>query len=235
MNQIAENIASVRRRIAAAAETSGRDPADITLVAVSKTHPRETVETALVAGQTIFGENRIREAEVKFARPLPGAELHMVGHLQSNKTRVAAGLFDRIHSIDSLKTANRLDKHLAEAGRTMAALVQVNLGGEEQKSGIEATEVLDFLRELAKLDHLKTDGLMILPPFFDDPEETRPYFRDLRELRDELIKQDLGGIELRHLSMGMTNDYAAAVEEGATMVRVGTAIFGQRQPYPHRD
>ena len=232
MSTIAENLAIVRRNIAAAAKRNGRDPADIILVAVSKTHPREIAEEALAAGQNVFGENRIQEAADKFSTPLPGAELHMIGHLQSNKTKVAAGLFDRIHSIDSLKTATRLDRHLEEAGRSMAALVQVNLGGEMQKSGIDAADILDFLRELAKLSRLKTDGLMILPPFFDDPEETRPYFQQLRRLRDELTKENLSDIELKHLSMGMTNDYAVAIEEGATIVRVGTAIFGQRKPYP---
>jgi pyridoxal phosphate enzyme (YggS family) len=228
LGSIAVNLARVRGEIAKAAAAAGRDPAEITLVAVSKTKPRSLVVEALAAGQTVFGENRVQEAEEKYIPPLPGAELHMVGHLQSNKAKSAAALFDRIHSIDSLKTARRLDHHLAELDRTMEALVQVNLGQEPQKSGIDEEETAALLRALAKLERLRVDGLMVLPPFFDDPERARPYFVALRELRGRLAALDLGGIELKHLSMGMTADYPVAIAEGATIVRVGTAIFGER-------
>jgi len=228
MSGIADNLIRVRRRIEEAAEAAGRDPAGITLVAVSKTMPRSAVEEALAAGHKVFGENRVQEAQEKYVPPLPGVELHMVGHLQSNKAKAAAGLFDRIHSIDSLKTARRLDSYLGEAGRKMKALVQVNLGHEPQKSGIEAEGTAALLRELAQLSNLEVDGLMVLPPFFDDAEMARPYFVALRELRDRLNDLDLGGIRLEHLSMGMTADYQVAISEGATIVRVGTAIFGPR-------
>jgi len=228
LSGIAENLARVRKSIANAAARAGRDPAEITLVAVSKTKPRELVEEVLAAGHSVFGENRVQEAETKFVPPLAGAELHMVGHLQSNKAKSAAALFDRIHSIDSLKTARRLDGFLAEYGRTMKALVQVNLGNEPQKSGIGEEDTAALLRGLSGLERIDVDGLMVLPPFFDDPERTRPYFIALREMRERLSKMDLGGINLVHLSMGMTADYAAAIEEGATMIRVGTAIFGAR-------
>jgi len=228
LSAIATNLIRVRENIADAAAKAGRDPAEITLVAVSKTKPRGLIEEVLATGHNVFGENRVQEAETKFVPPLPGAELHMVGHLQSNKAKSAAALFDRIHSLDSLKTARRLDGYLAECGRTMMALVQVNLGHEPQKSGTDEQETASLLRELAKLERIEVDGLMVLPPFFDDPEQTRPYFIALREMRERLSKMDLGGIELAHLSMGMTADYPVAIEEGATMIRVGTAIFGAR-------
>jgi pyridoxal phosphate enzyme (YggS family) len=227
MNKIAENLAAVAERIATAADANLRNSREITLVAVSKTHPREVVEEAFAAGQRVFGENKVQEAADKFNPPVRGAELHMVGHLQSNKTKLAAALFDRIHSIDSMKTARRLDKHLQEYGRTMKAFVQVNVAMEDQKSGVTEKDLPALLEGLAQLEYLKTDGLMILPPFFDDPEQSVPYFRKLRELRDRLTGRY--GVELEHLSMGMTNDYAEAIAEGATFIRVGTAIFGQRQ------
>ena len=227
MNSIADNLAALRARVAAAAAEAGRDPAEITLVAVAKTFARAHVEEALAAGQRVFGENRVQEALAKYDPPLDGIELHLVGHLQSNKARAAAALFDRIHSLDSLKTARRLDRCLGELGRTMTALVQVNLGLEPQKSGVEESQASALLGELTSMDNLKVDGLMVLPPFFDDPQRARPYFRRLRELRDRLGELDLG-VELRHLSMGMTGDFVEAIAEGATMIRVGTAIFGHR-------
>lgn len=229
MGVIAENLKAVRDRILRAAEECGRSPESIALVAVSKVFPRSSVEEALAAGQRIFGENRVQEAQGKYVPPIPGIELHMVGHLQSNKAKAAASLFHRIHSIDSIKTARRLDRFLGEAGRTMKALVQVNLGHEPQKSGIEVEETAKLLQELAKLSNLKVDGLMVLPPFFDDAEKTRPYFQRLRELRDSLNALDIGGIDFKHLSMGMTADFPEAIAEGATMIRIGTAIFGERR------
>jgi PLP dependent protein len=228
MNEIVDNLRAVKARIAEAARASGRSPGEISLVAIAKTHDRAAVEAALAAGQTIFGENRVQEAEAKYRPPLPGVELHLVGPLQSNKTRNAAALFDRIHSLDRIKIARRLEAHLEETGRTMQALIQVNIAGEEQKSGVSEKELPDFLEQLSSLKRLRVDGLMIIPPFFDDPNESIPYFRRLRELRDELNRKEVGGTELRHLSMGMTNDFPQAIAEGATMIRVGTAIFGAR-------
>lgn len=228
MSEIAENLARLSEEVLHAAADCGRDAGDICIVAVAKTFPRAAVEAALAAGQRVFGENRVREAEEKYRRPLPGAEMHMVGHLQSNKAAAAARLFDRIHSLDSPHTAGRLDRHLGETGRTMRALVQVNLGMETQKSGIAAAELPAFIRGLAELRNLVVDGLMVLPPLSDDPEEMRPHFRRLRELRDGLNELDLGGIRLVHLSMGMTADFPVAIAEGATLIRVGTAIFGPR-------
>ena len=180
----------------------------------------------------VLSEAQAKEAVGKFIPEVPGIELHLVGHLQSNKAKQAALLFDRIHSIDSISTARRLDRLLGEAGRTMKALVQVNLGEEEQKSGIDKADVLPLLRELATLENLHTDGLMVLPPFHLDASQTAPYFKELHELRDQLSGQDLGGIKLQHLSMGMTNDFHEAIKEGATFIRVGTAIFGKRD-YSH--
>lgn len=228
MGSIAENLARVKEQISRAAEAANRDPGEISLVAVAKTWPREAVEEALAAGHTIFGENRVQEAQAKYSPPVPGIELHMVGHLQSNKAKAAAELFDRIHSIDSLKTASRLDRCLGECGRRMKALVQINLGDEPQKSGIAEEETALLLRELATLPNLTVDGLMELPPFFDNPVKTQPYFQRLREIRDRLSELEIEGVELRHLSMGMTADFPEAIAEGATMIRIGTAIFGAR-------
>jgi pyridoxal phosphate enzyme (YggS family) len=228
MDHIAANLKDISARIAEAASQAGRSPAEITLIAVSKTNPREAVEAALAAGQLVFGENRLQEAVGKFIPEIPGIELHLVGHLQSNKAKQAAQLFDRIHSIDSFSTAQRLDRLLGEAGRKMKALVQVNLGQEDQKSGIAKDDLLPLLLKLSTLEHLTTDGLMILPPFHLDSSQTAPFFHELRELRDSLSSQNLGGIELKELSMGMTNDFDEAVKAGATFVRVGTAIFGRR-------
>lgn len=227
MSSIANNLAALHKRVAGAAADAGRDPAEVTLVAVAKTFARASVEEALAAGQRVFGENRVQEAQAKYDPPLSGVELHLVGHLQSNKARAAAALFDRIHSLDSAKTARKLDRCLGELGRTMRALVQVNLDMEPQKSGVEETRAAELLRDLAGMDNLRADGLMVLPPFFDDPQRARPYFRRLRELRDRLGELALG-VELRHLSMGMTGDFEEAIAEGATLIRVGTAIFGRR-------
>lgn len=228
MTTITANLRRVLENLSQAALAAGRSPDEIALVAVSKTHTREAVIEVLSAGQRIFGENRVQEAEDKFIPTIPGIELHLVGHLQSNKTKPAAMLFDRIHSLDSFKIAERLERHLEENRRTLCALVQVNLGGEEQKSGIGEEAVHELLTQCADLKHLSVDGLMVLPPLFEDPSRTRPYFRRLRTLRDSLQAH---GFKLPHLSMGMTNDYREAIAEGATFIRVGTAIFGARE-YP---
>ena len=220
---IAENIANIEHRIADATGRSGRDPGAVKLVAVSKTHPADILREAIAAGVRVFGENKVQEGESKIVElGRDAAEWHLIGHLQSNKARKAVQLFDVIHSVDSLEIAKRLERICAEEGReSLSILVQVDLAGEETKSGIAETDLPALLEFLHGCKHLNLDGLMVLPPFFEDPEVTRPYFRRLRELRDQLIP---GG----HLSMGMSHDFEVAIEEGATMVRVGTAIFGER-------
>lgn len=224
-------IDEVQRRIAAAAEKSGRDPGTITLVAVSKTHTAEMVREAINLGLTEFGENRVQEAEDKIvAIGRAAARWHLIGHLQANKVRRAVKLFDVIHSLDSISLAQRLERACIESGREeLEVLIQVDLAGETTKSGIAATE----LRELAKLvnecSRLKLKGLMLLPPYFDNPQDMRPFFDRLRDLRDELQAERLFAGNSGELSMGMTHDFEVAIEAGATMLRVGTAIFGERQ------
>jgi len=221
--QLGSRLAAIHARIEAAAVRCGRSPQDVTLVAISKTHPASVVKSAIELGVTDLGENRIQEAEPKIIE-VGGtrARWHLVGHLQANKARRAVQLFDVIHSLDSLELARRLDRLCGEEGReNLPVLVQVDLGHEETKSGIDEAKLPDLVAGLAGLSRVQLIGLMTLPPFFDDPEEARPFFRRLRELRDKWAPNG-------ELSMGMTNDFEVAIEEGATMVRVGTAIFGQR-------
>ena len=218
-----DNYDRVRVRIATAAGRSGREPEEIKLVAVSKTHPAETVREAILSGIAVLGENKVQEAEEKIEKlGRNAAEWHLIGHLQSNKARKAVQLFDVIHSIDSIDLAERLERICEEEGRDkLSVLVQVDLAGEETKSGVPEPELLALAEFLNSCGRLSLDGLMVLPPFFGDPEATRPYFQRLRQLRDEIVP---GG----ELSMGMSHDFEIAIEEGSTMVRVGTAIFGQR-------
>jgi pyridoxal phosphate enzyme (YggS family) len=222
---IAERLAGVRRRIEAAAVRSGRPVSAVTLVAVTKTMPVEAIRAALTAGVTILGENRVQEARDKIAA-LPGAaRWHLIGHLQTNKAKMAVDLFDRIHSLDSMRLADELHRHAAEAGRRVRCLVQVNVGGEAQKNGVAEDEVRPLLEAVSRLPDIVVEGLMAIPPYLPDPEAVRPFFRRLRRLRDALTAD---GFSLPDLSMGMTHDFEVAVEEGATLVRVGTAIFGSR-------
>ncbi len=222
-SDIESNLASVRLRIADAARRVGRSPDEIELVAVSKTHPADALRLAITAGVTVFGENKVQEAESKILEiGREGAEWHLIGHLQSNKARKAVRLFDVIQSVDSVELGRRLERICEEEGRDeMSVFVQVDLGGEETKSGIAESELPSLVAFLKTCKHLRFNGLMVLPPFFDDPEATRPYFKRLRDLRDEILP---GG----ELSMGMSHDFEVAIEEGATIVRVGTAIFGSR-------
>lgn len=217
------NLADVRRRIDQAALCSGRKADEIKLVAVSKTHPVEILRNAIVAGINVFGENKVQEAERKIAEVgRDVAEWHLIGHLQSNKARKAVQLFDVIQSVDSLELAERLERICLEESREgLSVLVQVDLADEETKSGIAESDLPKLVEYLNGCKCLMLNGLMILPPFFDDSETTRPFFRKLRELRDQILP---GG----ELSMGMSNDFEVAIEEGATIVRVGTAIFGER-------
>ena len=229
MGTVAENIEIIRARIRAAAERVGRDPNSVRLVAVSKRQPLEAIREAMAAGQVVFGENYLQEAEAKIAALGQGVVWHCIGHLQSNKTRVAAEIFDCIETLDRLKLAKGLENRLAELGKTMPVLVQVNVGGEMQKAGIAPEEAGQLCRELQQFPHLILQGLMTMPPFVDDPEESRGCFRRLRLLGEELAAQGLLGRQgVVELSMGMSGDFEVAIEEGATLVRVGTALFGER-------
>ncbi|MEJ2191797.1 MAG: YggS family pyridoxal phosphate-dependent enzyme [Nitrospirota bacterium] len=219
---LAQSISTVRERIAEAAVRAGRRPEDVLLVAVSKGVAVEAIEEALAAGLTVFGESKVQEAEEK-ARALRGRNVrwHMVGHLQRNKAGPAVRLFDLIHSVDSVRLLEALEGHAAEAGRSQPVLIQVNLAGEESKYGVPE-EKLGPLAEAARvLEKVRVEGLMTIPPFDEDPEKSRPLYRRLRELAERY--------GFRHLSMGMSGDFEVAVEEGATMVRVGTVLFGERQ------
>jgi hypothetical protein len=225
MSGFQERLASVRAGIAAAAARSGRSPEAVTLVAVSKTISVEGIREALSAGVRILGENRVQEAREKVAL-LPGlASWHLIGHLQSNKAKLAVQLFDCIHSLDSVRLAEDLDRHAEATGKIQRCLIEVNVGEEVQKSGALEAEVRQILEAARRLPHLTIEGLMAVPPFLDDPEDVRPFFRRLRLLRDTLRQE---GFSLEALSMGMTHDFEVAVEEGATLVRIGTALFGPR-------
>lgn len=227
---IADRVAAVRDRIARAAARARRRPEDVTLVAVSKTHPADAVREAFVAGVRHFGENKVQEAEPKVAAlaalRAEGLLWHLVGHLQANKARVAVGLFDRIDSLDDVQLGSRLERAAEERAKTLPVLVQVKLGDEDTKAGLEEARLFPALETLRSSKRLRIEGLMVLPPYDDDPERLRPFFRRLRELRD---KAQAAGLLLgSELSMGMSHDLEVAVEEGATMVRVGTAVFGAR-------
>lgn len=223
-------IQRIKERIAAAAKRCGRSPDDIKLVAVSKTVPADRVKTAIQAGVDALGENYIQEARDKFAvLGTAPVEWHFIGHLQSNKAKYAVRIFDLIHSVDSIKLARELDRQSARNDKVQDILVQVNTGKETTKSGIYAEDALELVRRIAEFEYLSVKGLMTLPPFFDAPERVRPFFRALRELRDRICGEAIPRISMDELSMGMTGDFEAAIEEGATMVRIGTAIFGVRQ------
>ena len=225
---ISARVAQVRGRIQAAAERSGRSPESVRLVVVSKYRTVEEIEEALRAGITDIGENRIQEAEQKQSL-LAGRNIawHLVGHLQGNKAKRAVRSFDWIHSLDDAGLAGRLSRLAEEQDKTQRVLVQVDLAGEKTKAGISEAKLFETFEEIQDLPGLRIEGLMVLPPYCPDPEEVRPYFAKLREIRDRLRQKGLGG-PLPELSMGMSHDFEVAVEEGATMVRVGTALFGER-------
>lgn len=231
---VAENIARVRERIQFAAANAGRDPKEITLMAVSKTFLATRIREAYQAGIRHFGENRVQEfaGKVEDLRDLAEARWHMIGHLQSNKAAKAAELFHAVDSVDSLKLAERLSEAASKARQNLTILIEINVGGESAKSGIApASPELDQLLSAApRFEYLKIGGLMTIPPFFEDPETARPYFRKLRDLRDQISGRRMAGVNLEVLSMGMSHDLEVAIEEGSTCVRVGTAIFGERTP-----
>jgi PLP dependent protein len=228
-SDIAANLARVRDRIARAAQRARRRPEEITLVAVTKTFPVEAVHAAHDAGLRHFGENRVQEMEAK-QPALAGldATWHFIGHLQSNKARRAAQLFDRIDSLDSISLAQKLDAAAREIGKRLPVLIEVHLGGEAAKSGAEASALPELVNAVGLLASLDLRGLMAVPPYSDDPERVRPYFQQLRELRDALAQRL--GRPLPTLSMGMSHDFEVAIEEGASEIRLGTALFGPRVP-----
>jgi pyridoxal phosphate enzyme (YggS family) len=229
---IADQLALVRDRISGAAHRAGRNPDDIALLAVCKTFPAEAILEAYAAGQRLFGENRVQEFADKFpaVANLPDAHFHMIGHLQSNKAAKAAEIFYAVDSIDSAKLAQRCNDAAQKMGKALDVLIEINVGGEEAKSGLDpdAPEIEAILSQAPEWKHLKIRGLMTVPPFTDDPEGARPYFRELRELRDSLAARSYPNVTLEVLSMGMSHDFEVAIEEGSTCVRIGTAIFGER-------
>ncbi|MDZ7374519.1 MAG: YggS family pyridoxal phosphate-dependent enzyme [candidate division KSB1 bacterium] len=229
---IARNVEQVRQRIAAACARSGRKPEEVTIVAVSKTFPPEAIEEVVRAGIPDIGENRVQEAYAKFQTLGRCATWHLVGHLQTNKVKRALEIFDWIHSVDSLRLAQEISRRAAQSGRDeVNVLLEVNTSGEASKYGVKPEEVLSLAKEVVRLPRLRLQGLMTLAPVVEDPEDARPYFATLRQLRDELIRAGIVD-HLPHLSMGMTDDFEVAVEEGATMVRIGRAIFGERDAAP---
>lgn len=226
---IPERLAEIRERIANAAGRAGRSPTDVRLIAVSKTHPLEAVLVAAEAGQRDFGENKVQEALQKIAQSTDNRlKWHLIGHLQSNKAKKAAGAAHAIHAIDSIDLLTRVDQAAREAGRTLDVLIQVDLALEDTKFGAPVTEVAAIVAAAGSCTAARLTGLMLLPPIAENPEDARPWFARLRALRDELVASGVPAERLRELSMGMSHDFEVAIEEGATMVRVGTAIFGER-------
>ncbi len=231
MNEaLAKRFNQVRERIEQSARNAGRNPSEIKLVSVSKTHPMETLRDGVEVGIKVFGENKVQEGVSKIEEiGRDDAEWHLIGHLQKNKVRKVVQNFDVIHTLDSLKLAKRLERIADEEGRELSVLVQVDLAGEETKSGIKEEGLQELVEFLKSCNYLKFNGLMIIPPFFSDIEKVRPYFKELRELRDKLLVQKAFANDTGELSMGMSQDFEVAIQEGATIVRVGTAIFGHRQ------
>ncbi len=224
------NIKDVYKRIAHAAMRAGRSPEEVKLIAVSKGVGAETIKNAVENGIRELGENRIQEAQekitiIKACLPESRVKWHLIGHLQKNKAKSAVKLFDMIHSVDSLELAELIDRYAGETGKKQKIMLQVKLSDEESKHGILKDNIIEVLNGIRHLGNLQVEGLMTIPPYFDDPERVRPFFRELRELKDKAVQAGFG---LSELSMGMSNDFEIAIEEGATMVRVGTAIFGER-------
>ena len=229
-SRIAENLASVRERIARAAARVGRDPRSVRLVVVTKGVGADLIREVVEAGADCLGENRVQEARQKLAvlGDLP-VKWHMVGHLQTNKVKYVIGMFEMIHSLDRLSLAEELDRRAGQRRTTVDVLVQANVSGEQTKFGVAPEETVEFIRQVSRFEHVKVKGLMTMAPFVPDPELARPCFRRLRELADEVRREAVGGVDMDWLSMGMTNDFEVAIEEGANLVRIGTAIFGERR------
>lgn len=225
-----KRLEDIHHRIQQAALSCGRRPDEIQLVVVSKTMPKEKVLEAIDAGATVFGENYVQEAREKFnALYACPVSWHFIGHLQTNKAKYVVKMFDLVHSVDSLKLAQELNKQAQKMPKIQDVLVQVNIGEETSKSGVHTDELINLVRQMSQLDNLSVRGLMTMPPYFNAPERVRPFFRQLRELRDAIQAQNIPRVSMNELSMGMTGDFEVAIEEGATLVRIGTAIFGERQ------
>ena len=226
---IKDNLEKVKERIAKAAIKAGRDPQAVRLVVVSKTVEIERIQEAIQAGVTILGENYIQEARDKISTLGHTVEWHFIGHLQTNKAKYAADLFDMIHSVDRIDLAREINRIAEQKGKTIPVLIQVNISGEESKHGIDRDGLIQLINEIIPLRNLSLQGLMTMPPYFDSPDMARPYFQVLRGLKEEMNQQFKESIRLQELSMGMSSDFEVAIEEGATLVRIGTAIFGERQ------
>jgi PLP dependent protein len=225
---IAENLKEIRQRMLEAAVAAGRDPAEVRLVAVSKTKPAAAIAEAFDCGQLVFGENYVQELVEKAAQLPQGISWHFIGNLQSNKVRQIAGLVDMIHSVDRLSLAQEIDRQWGALGKRCDILIQVNISREATKGGTSSEALLELVTSVAALPNLRVMGLMTMPPFFDDPEAARPYFKALRDLAREVEAARIPDVEMRELSMGMSGDFEAAIGEGATLVRVGSALFGGR-------
>lgn len=225
---ISHNLAQINERIHTAAEKAGRDPASVRLVAVSKTRPAADISTAFQAGQTIFGENYIQELVPKLAEIHESVQWHVIGHLQSNKVKYIAGQVAMIHSVDRFSLAQEIDRQWGKLGKVCDVLIQVNVSGETTKSGTTEGGAIQLVKECSRLGNIRVRGLMTMPPFFDNPEAARPFFAELRRLSEIIAAEQIEGIEMVELSMGMSGDFEAAIQEGTTLVRVGTAIFGER-------
>jgi pyridoxal phosphate enzyme (YggS family) len=225
---IADNIHTINKQIKDAALRCGRLREEIRLVAVSKTHGASAIDEAAVAGQLIFGENYVQEFSAKVLQVQTPVEWHFIGHLQSNKVRQIAGLVSTIHSVDRLSLAQEIDRQWEKIGKVCDILVQVNVSGETSKSGATSAEAMELVKQISKLRHLNLRGLMTMPPFFDEPELSRPFFCELKEIANAISREEIPGVSMKELSMGMSGDFEVAIEEGATLLRIGTAIFGER-------
>jgi pyridoxal phosphate enzyme (YggS family) len=226
---IADNIKAVMDRIASAAKRAGRDPASVRLVVVTKTVDVARIREAVTAGAAILGENRVQEAKEKIEKLGSIASWHMIGHLQANKARHTVKLFDLIHSVDNPELAAEIDRQAAKIGKVQNVLVEVNIAGEASKAGMAIKNAPALVREIAKHSNIVIQGLMTIPPFSEKPEDSRPYFRVLQELAESIARENIPHAAMKELSMGMSGDFEVAIEEGATLVRVGTAIFGERK------
>ncbi|MDY6850220.1 MAG: YggS family pyridoxal phosphate-dependent enzyme [Thermodesulfobacteriota bacterium] len=229
IQDIQQNLRMIRERIEQACHDCGRDPHAVRLVAVSKTKPAADVMAAFAAGQKLFGESYVQEFTDKAEQVEAPVDWHFIGHLQSNKVKYLRGRVRMIHSVDRLSLAREINRQWKRIDERIDVLVQVNLAGEQSKSGTAPQQAPALVRKLSELPHLRVRGLMTLPPFFEDPQAVRPYFRQLRELSEEIAGLDLPGVGMDELSMGMSHDFPAAIAEGATLVRIGTAIFGARE------
>jgi len=225
---IAANINTIKQRIAAAAARSRRDPDSIKLLAVTKTVSPLYIGKAIDSGISMFGENYVQEAKEKVAAIGKSVQWHMIGHLQTNKAKYAVQLFDYIHSVDRVDLARELDKKACLTGHKINILIEVNVSGEKTKNGITADTAITLIKDVSRLDNLSVRGLMTMAPYSANPEDSRPYFTGLRNLRDDIIRAGITGIQMEELSIGMTDDFEVAIEEGATIVRIGRAIFGER-------